>query len=521
MGTVAMVKIDISIFSIFALSFIAFGCSGSKFTFPEPAIPAAENSFVSQAGKFKTGSHEYAADFGTITVPENRNKVGSRLIHLPVIRIHARSSIPDEPIFYLAGGPGQSNIECIPLDTLLVNHDFIMVGYRGVDGSVKLDCPEVVDALKENDDPLTEESLMRLAKAWEASARRFAREGIDWNGYTIPQTVEDMETVRRVLKYQRINLQSESYGTRLAYLYGLTYPEHVHRSIMIGAGSPGNFMWDPQTVDEQLNAYAKLWSRDSIISARCPDLIVAMRRALQTMPKKWLFFFLNPGKIKITAFCMLFQRNSAALVFDAFVKADEGDYSGLALLSIAYDYIIPSIFTWGDLTKAVSGTNIDSARIKSFTAESPDAILGSPLNTLLWKPLLYGHIPIQPIPQELRTLKPSNVETLILSGSLDFSCPPKYATQELLPYLRNGKQIILSECGHVGDLIYLRKQSTKRIMASYYNTGIPDTSGVEYVPMNFEVSWGLPSIAKTVLVVGTVVVLSAAAGLIWVATRFW
>jgi len=391
-----------------------------------------------------------------------------------------------------------------------------MVGYRGVDGSVKLDCPEVVDALKENEDPLSEESLRNLAKAWEASARRFVEEGIDWNGYTIPQTIEDMEAVRRVLKYERINLQSESYGTRVAYLYGLVYPKSINRSIMIGVNPPGHCMWDPQTVDEQLNAYAKLWSRDSIMSARCPDLIGAIRRALQNMPEKWLFFSLNPGKIKIAAFCMLFQRNTAALVFDAFVKADEGDYSGLALLSIAYDYIIPSIFTWGDLAKAVSA-DMDTVRIKSFTAENPDVILGSPLNTLLWKPLLYGHIPILQIPQEMRTPRPSDVETLILSGSVDFSDPPKYATRELLPYLHNGKQIILSECGHVGDLIYLRKQSTKRIMVSYYNTGIPDTSGVEYAPMDFDVNWSLPSITKTVLITGAVLAAGLIAGLIWIA----
>jgi pimeloyl-ACP methyl ester carboxylesterase len=505
-------------FFMIIMNFLLSGCGGLKYSFPEPAMPAADTAFISQPGTFKTKSAEYIADFGTITVPENRNNSGSRLIHLPVIRIHARSTTPDEPIFYLAGGPGQSNIECIPLDTLLVNHDFIMAGYRGVDGSVKLDCPEVVDALKENDDPLTEESLRRLAKAWEASARRFAEQGIDWNGYSIPQVIEDMETVRRILKYGRINLQSESYGTRVAYLYGLTYPEHIHRSIMIGGSSLGHFMWDPQTVDEQLRTYAQLWSRDSVMSARCPDLIGAMRRALQNMPKRYLFFSLNPGKIKVTAFCMLFHRNSAAMVFDAFVKADEGDYSGLALLSTGFDYIIPSMFTWGDFAKGLSA-DMDSARIESYSKENPDAVLGSPLNTLLWKPLLYGHIPIQPIPQELRTVRPSDVETLLLNGNLDFTAPPKYATQELLPYLRNGKQIILSECGHVGDLIYLRKQSTKRIMASYYNTGIPDTSGVEYVPMDFEVSWSLPTIMKGTLIVGTVVGASLVAGLIWLGRK--
>jgi hypothetical protein len=50
---------------------------------------------------------EYAADCGTLIVPENRNDPNSRLIALPVIRIRATDSNPAEPIFRLGGGPGQ------------------------------------------------------------------------------------------------------------------------------------------------------------------------------------------------------------------------------------------------------------------------------------------------------------------------------------------------------------------------------------------------------------------------------
>jgi len=439
-------------------------------------------------------------------------------MHLPVIRIHARSLTPREPIFYLAGGPGQSNMNCTPFDKLLAEHDFVMVGYRGVDGSVRLDCPEVVEALKENDDPLAEESLRNLAKAWEASAQRFAEEGVDWNGYTIPQTIEDMEAVRRIFKYQRINLQSESYGTRVAYLYGLMYPESICRSIMIGVNPPGHCMWDPQMVDEQLITYAQLWSQDSVMSACCPDLIGTIRKVLQNMPEKYLLFSINPGKVKAVAFCMLFHRNTAALVFDAFVQAEQGDYSGIALLSTAYDYMLPSMMTWGELASKAVSADLDTSKIRSFT-EHHNTILGSPLNTILWSPLLYTQISIQPISQELRILRSSDIETLLLSGNLDFSTPPKYASQELLPYLHNGKQIILSEYGHVNDLLYLRKKTAEKILASYFNTGIPDTSGVVYVPMDFEVTWSLPSIAKTVLITGVILAIGLIAGLFWIARK--
>jgi hypothetical protein len=45
-------------------------------------------------------------------------------------------------------------------------HDVILVGYRGVDGSVRLDCPEVGAALKQNTDLLSEETSQAYADAY-------------------------------------------------------------------------------------------------------------------------------------------------------------------------------------------------------------------------------------------------------------------------------------------------------------------------------------------------------------------
>src|SRR5436305_14681857 len=86
-------------------------------------------------GATETGS--YAADCGTLVVPENRAKRRSRLIALPVIRIHARSAHPGAPVFRLEGGPGLSNMHFKKASRLAGNHDVVLVGYRGVDGSVR------------------------------------------------------------------------------------------------------------------------------------------------------------------------------------------------------------------------------------------------------------------------------------------------------------------------------------------------------------------------------------------------
>jgi hypothetical protein len=109
----------------------------------------------------------------------------------------------------------------------------------------------------------------------------------------------------------------------------------------------------------------------------------------------------------------------------------------------------------------------------------------------------------------------------MLCGSVDFSDPPDVTAQELLPYLRNGKQILLSEFGHVQDLLFLQTESSKRILASYYNTGLPDTSGVKYVPMDFQVKWSLTTIMKTVLVTGVVLTAVIATTLVWIAQKLF
>src|SRR6201987_4934188 len=108
---------------------------------------------------YNTEKGAYAADCGTLVVPENRADPHSRLIALPVTRILARSSHPLAPIFHLNGGPGTTNMTFPQGNRLAAQHDVVMVGYRGVDGSSVLNCPEVTTALQRSADYLAKASL--------------------------------------------------------------------------------------------------------------------------------------------------------------------------------------------------------------------------------------------------------------------------------------------------------------------------------------------------------------------------
>ena len=125
------------------------------------SVPAGAHAgqLIMKPCHYGTERGSYDADCGTLVVPENRGDPHSRLIALPVTRIHARAAHPAEPIFRLEGGPGLSNMHFANASRFAGNHDVVLVGYRGVDGSSVLDCPQVVSALKHSADLLGEKSL--------------------------------------------------------------------------------------------------------------------------------------------------------------------------------------------------------------------------------------------------------------------------------------------------------------------------------------------------------------------------
>src|SRR3954470_21457428 len=68
----------------------------------------------------------YAADCGTLVVPENRNNPKPRLIALPITRIRAKSPHPAAPVFRLEGGPGISNMPFAQASRFAANHDVVI-----------------------------------------------------------------------------------------------------------------------------------------------------------------------------------------------------------------------------------------------------------------------------------------------------------------------------------------------------------------------------------------------------------
>jgi len=466
-----------------------------KFPSMQEAADASIGEIIWKKGVLEVKDNEYDADFGILNVSENRERDGSQLIQLPIVRIHATSENVSEPVFLLTGGPGQSNIWRSPLVWLLENHDVVMVGYRGVDGSVSLDCPEVAKAMKVKEYPLSQENLEKFGRAYFTAFQRLKQEGIDIDKYTMVDVIDDIEEARIAMDYERIDLYSVSYGTRVAYIYGLKYPTSIHRSLMVSVNPPGHFIWEPEKVDEQLVYYAELWKKDPDAVSRTPDLLKTIQDVLTSLPKKWLIFTADPDKIKSGMFMFLYHRDSAAQVFDAFVAAEKGDYSGLAFLSFFYDRMMPTALNWGDNASKALSADYDPNRDYETEMMPPGSIIGSPMSKILGG-FKYGGWPIKPIHEEFRKLQDSEVETLMVNGNIDFSTPAEFARDELLPHLKNGNLVILSEIGHSSDVVNTQPDAFRHLAKTFYIEGIVDDSKFQYESMDFTPSQSPQEMAK-------------------------
>jgi len=490
---------------LFFMGYLLISRQAKRIQIPQNA--QADQVFMNPC-KVKVDGVRYNAECGTLVVSENREDPKARLIALPVKRIHSPNPSPLEPIFYLAGGPGQSNMNFKAPTWLLENHDLVMVGYRGVDGSSRLDCPEISKALKgTGEDLLSDPSLDAISAAMQVCSSRLIAEGADLNGYTIPEVVRDMETARYALGYEKINLLSESYGTRVAQIHAAMYPDSILRSAMIGVNPPGHFVWNPDVVDSQITQYADLWKQQA--GSAAPDLVKAMQKVNAEMPNHWLFAPIDAGKVKMVAFMMLFHRTTSPMVFDAYLSAAQGDASALAFMSLAYDMLMPNIMVWGEFFSI--GYSADYEPDRNYRAElnPPNSIFGSPMSLLIWGSA--GNWPTRLMPEEYRQIQPSSVRTLLVNGSADVSTPAQYATSELLPSLSNAQSLLLSEQGHTNDFWGFQPEARRLLLTSFFDTGTANDSLYQYLPMDFKPKMRFSVLAKVLLVVSVLLI----GGLVW------
>jgi pimeloyl-ACP methyl ester carboxylesterase len=168
---------------------------------------------------------------GVYNVFENRKTRTGRQLPLKIVLIPARQPHPDqEPVFYMAGGPGETATE---LASLVMEwgdadeHDVVLVDERGTGDGHRLDCRS----------PGSDDNLESyLNGPFDPAAARACRDDLqrkyDLSQYTTPNFADDIDEVRGALGYDKININAGSFGTYAAQIYMRRHGEHVRSAYL-------------------------------------------------------------------------------------------------------------------------------------------------------------------------------------------------------------------------------------------------------------------------------------------------
>lgn len=243
--------------------------------------PAKAGAIALETGTTTTLDGETVAyEIGTLSVPENREVKGSRMIGVGFARIRATHPTGAPPVFLLAGGPGVTMLDIvIDRDAVARRRVKAWAAYAGVADLVvieqrgyslrgeMLELPSVALPL---DRPMT---IADDIAATRDLARRTATAfpGKDLAGYTVIACAEDVNDLRRALGYDRISLVAASFGSQWGFAVMKTHPEIVARAVM-SAVEPLDYGYDmPTPVFAAIKRIAAEADRDPALRPYLPD----------------------------------------------------------------------------------------------------------------------------------------------------------------------------------------------------------------------------------------------------------
>jgi pimeloyl-ACP methyl ester carboxylesterase len=222
--------------SLFA-GLVALGC----FVAPAEARTFGSLAFEPCALTDARGTDDVEAQCTTFRVPENRRAPDGRSIALAIAWVPSRAEAEaaEDPVFMLAGGPGQGARQTYPriapaFREILRTRHVILVDQRGTGASNPLKCVDKQgrSAIVEEDEPLEPGALRRFAERCRAAL------DADPRHYTTSDAIQDLDAVRAALGASTIDLVGISYGTRVAQAYLRRYPQHTRAVVLDGVVPP-------------------------------------------------------------------------------------------------------------------------------------------------------------------------------------------------------------------------------------------------------------------------------------------
>ena len=212
-------------------------------------------------------------------------------IHYVVAPAMARSKKLD-PVFLLAGGPGQSAISLVPqvlptMSRLNNRRDIVFVDQRGTGRSAPLQCAEA-ESPRLADQSDTEKQFRQIEACREKlQALPYVNGADGLRFFTTTVAMQDLDAVRRQLGAERINLVGGSYGTRAALEYQRQFPGAVRRSVIDGVAPPDMVLPASMSLDAQavLEAMLTACAREAACAGAHPHLRADWEALLASLPR--------------------------------------------------------------------------------------------------------------------------------------------------------------------------------------------------------------------------------------------
>ena len=194
-------------------------------------------------GKNEVEGEDYTC--GVFTVPQNWEEPDGRNLDLSFAVVNATGQNPEpDPLIHLEGGPGPSAILVMDIDKyqeLRPDRDLIFFDTRGLGLSQRLGFEECLVLVMQNDAPADQiealeaaaPNLLANVSGEEGSgtpavadqdfpvlnaicSEQFTAQGLDLNQFSTASNARDAVELVKALGYESFNIDSVSYGTRLA-----------------------------------------------------------------------------------------------------------------------------------------------------------------------------------------------------------------------------------------------------------------------------------------------------------------
>ena len=394
---------------------------------------------------------------GKFDVWENRSARSGRKIALKIMVFPGlRRNTAADPLFFLAGGPGQGAAKLAKqvrelFRNVRIDRDLVLVDQRGTGDSGPLVCKHD-DSEKLDQTPQAGIEDLRACLAVEQTKA-------DLRLYTTTIAMDDLDDVRRFLGYTRINLYGGSYGTRAAIVYTRKYGPNV-RSVVLDGVAPTDMrlpLYMARDGQRALDLMLRDCQQDSGCRQRFPALGDRLTRLLDRLdkhpqhvhivhPRTGAEFDIDVKRLMISGalFSALYVPQMSALLPLLIERAEKNDFQGFLALGSSGDGVAENMAEGMHFSVVCSE---DAPRILpgSIQREAAHTFLGAEMAEWRIKPCDFW--PRGVVDQTYYESPQIDVPALILSGELDPVTPPSWG-QQAASHWTNSRHVVVPGTGH-------------------------------------------------------------------------